>query len=248
MDSKISEAAALLASAWQTGIRLDSLPPSVRPASLDESHAIQRATADRLGEKTVGWKAGIDRPIRAPVFASRLFKSPARIPARRMLRRMIEGEVAFVFDRDMPPASRDYTRNEVAACVSACVTIEVVDSRFKDQAVQPELDRIADLIGNSALVYSEPVTTWQNLALDKIHVTLTIDGKTIVDQPGGHGTGDPLHACVLFVNGLRTSTGVSKGQIATMGTYTGAPVMEIGSTAVVTFAGLGSAQVTFAPE
>jgi hypothetical protein len=30
-----------------------------------------------------------------------------------------------------------------------------------------------------------------------------------------------------------------------MGTYTGAPVMDIGSTAVVEFEGLGSAAVTF---
>jgi 2-keto-4-pentenoate hydratase len=145
----------------------------------------------------------------------------------------------------MPPSPRDYTRDEVAAHVSACVAIEIVDSRFNDQAAQPELDRIADLFGNSALVFSEPISDWQKLPLDKIHVSLTIDGKTIVDQNGGHGSGDPLHAVVLLVNGLRTSTGVASGQVVTTGTYTGAPAMGIGSTAIVTFENLGSAEVTF---
>jgi 2-keto-4-pentenoate hydratase len=69
----------------------------------------------------------------------------------------------------------------------------------------------------------------------------------VVDQRGGHGSGDPLHACVLFVNALRPSTGVAAGTVVTTGTYTGAPVLPVGSTAAVTIEGLGSAEVTFIP-
>jgi 2-keto-4-pentenoate hydratase len=247
VNARVAEAATLLAGAWRSNARLVSLPPSARPATLDEAHAIQGETARLLGEKIAGWKVGVARPVRGAVLASRLLPSPATLHAAAMLRRLIEGEVAFVFNRVLAPRDRDYGRDEVADAVSACVAIEVVDSRYQDQAAQPELDRIADFFGNSALVCGQPVRDWQKLPFATVHVSLTIDGKPVVDQRGGHGSGDPLHACVLFVNALRLSTGVAAGTVVTTGTYTGAPMLPVGSTAVVTIEGLGSAEVTFIP-
>jgi len=247
VSGKVSQAANLLASAWRSNTRLVSLPPSAQPTTLDEAHAIQDETARLLGETIRGWKAGVTRPLRGGVLASRLLPSPARLSAAHMHRRLVEGEVAFVLDSALPARDREYTRDEVAAAVSACVAIEVVDSRFEDQAAQPELDRVADLFGNSALVYGPPLRAWRDLPLATVHVSLTIDGKTIVDRNGGHGSGDPLNACVLLVNALRTAGGIARGTIVTTGTYTGAPVMAVGSTAVMTIEGLGSAQVTFTP-
>jgi 2-keto-4-pentenoate hydratase len=248
MNDRTRQAASLLASAWRSNIRLKSLPPPAQPTTLDEAHAVQEEYARLLGEKIAAWKVGVSRPVRGGVLASRLLPSPARIDARHMLRRIVEGEVAFIFDRALSAREREYTTEEVAAAVSACVAIEVVDSRYADQAALPELDRIADFFGNSALVCGPKVANWRDLSLATLRVTLTIDGKSVVDQRGGHGTGDPLHACLLLVNALRSSSGVAAGTVVTTGTYTGAPVMPVGSTAVVTFEGLGSAQVTFTPQ
>ncbi|HVZ14973.1 MAG TPA: fumarylacetoacetate hydrolase family protein [Bauldia sp.] len=246
-NANVEEAARLLSAAWRSGVRLVSLPPSAKPATLDEAHAIQLETARLLGEKIGGWKVGVARPVRGAVLASRLLPSPAKLHAATMLRRLVEGEVAFIFDRPLPARGHDYSRNEVADAVSACVAIEVVDSRYQDQAAEPELDRIADFFGNSALVLGPPVHDWRSLPFATIHVSLSIDGKALIDQRGGHGSGDPLQACVLFVNAMRLGAGVPAGTAVTTGTYTGAPMLPVGSTAEVVIEGLGSAQVTFVP-
>jgi 2-keto-4-pentenoate hydratase len=217
MRERIEEAATLIATAWRTHVRLAGLPPSAAPTSIEEAHAIQDAVAAKLGQSAGGWKAGVTQPIRGMVLASRLLPGPARISATLMRRRVVEGEVAFVFNADMPPSPHDYARDAVAEHVTACAAIEIVDSRYEDMTKVFELERIADLFGNSALV----------------------------DRAGGHPSGDPLNACVLLVNDLRRSTGVRRGQIVTTGTYTGAPVLAIGSTATVEFDGLGSTAVTF---
>jgi 2-keto-4-pentenoate hydratase len=245
MHDRIEEAATLIATAWRTHVRLAGLPPSAAPTSIEEAHAIQDAVAAKLGQSAGGWKAGVTQPIRGMVLASRLLPGPARISATLMRRRVVEGEVAFVFDADMPPSPHDYARDAVAEHVTACAAIEIVDSRYEDMTKVSELDRIADLFGNSALVYGPPAPDWRSLDLAKIHVRLMFDGEAIVDRAGGHPSGDPLNACVLLVNDLRRSTGVRRGQIVTTGTYTGAPVLAIGSTATVAFDGLGSTAVTF---
>jgi 2-keto-4-pentenoate hydratase len=242
---RIDAVAALLAEVWRTHKRLEALPAAIRPQTLDEAHAVQDATLSRLGETAGGWKAGVDRPIRGAVPASRLLKSPASLQATHMHRRVVEGELAFLLRHDMPPAARDYTRDEVAEAVSLCAAIEVVDSRYENQAAQPELDRTADLLGNGALVCGEPLHDWRRLDLATIPVHLTIADHPIVDRRGGHATGDPLHACVLLVNALRRSGGLTAGQAVTAGTYTGAPVMAVGSEAVVAFDGVGGAAVRF---
>jgi 2-keto-4-pentenoate hydratase len=242
---RVEAAATLLADAWRTHKRLEALPEAVRPLTLEEAHAVQDATLEKLGEAAGGWKAGVNRPIRGAVMASRLLASPASLSTALMLRRVVEGEIAFRFNRDLPPADRDYTREEVAAAVSLCPAIEVVDSRYEDQASRPELERVADLFGNSALVCGEPIDDWQRLDLANIHVRLLIDGVPAIDRRGGHATGDPLHACVLLVNDLRRSSGVRAGQVVTAGTYTGAPSMMPGSEAVVEFEGVGRAAVRF---
>jgi len=246
-SARVDHAAVLLANAWRSNVRLESLPPFARPATIDEAHAIQDAMARLLGETIAGWKVGVSRPIRGAVLASRLLSSPAVLHAAKMIRRVVEGEVAFVFHRALPPREHDYDREEVAEAVSACAAIEVVDSRYENQAEQPEFDRIADFFGNSALVLGPQVREWRHRPFATVHVSLTIDGHSIVDRQGGHASGDPLHACVLFVNAMRVSAGVPAGMAVTTGTYTGAPALPIGSTAVVAIDGLGQAQVSFIP-
>ena len=78
-------------------------------------------------------------------------------------------------------------------------------------------------------------------------MTLVVNGETVLDQTGGHATGDPLGVAVALVNMLRDQGGVRAGQWVTCGSYTGLRYLKPGDVCVVRFEGLGQAEVTFVP-
>lgn len=244
----IGRAASLFVAARRGGRLLDVLPASAKPATAADAHAIQEATAAALGDAVGGWKvsAPIDgQLVRGAILRSLIFDSPARVPATRVPMLGVEAEIAFRFDRDMPPAMRDYTYAEVAAAVTAFPAIEVVATRFSDYAGTPLLDRAADFVSNGAFVRGPARPDWRDFDLAKAEVALIIGGKQIVKRIGGHAAGDPLLPAVALVNDLRAGAGVKAGQIMTTGTYTGLNFAKPGQAVVAAFTGFGAAEVQF---
>jgi 2-keto-4-pentenoate hydratase len=244
----ITEAVKILYEARRRGPALDAFPDSCRPMALSEAHAIQTATALRLGETVGGWKVGATPDggvARGALLRSRMYASGAHIPAGTTLLLGIEAEIAFRFERDMPPRGRAYTYDEVADAVSALPAIEIVDSRFRNYPNAPLLDRIADCMSNGAFVHGSAEPRWRTFDLAQADVELTFDANTIVRRTGGHPTKDPLLPAVALVNDLRVEAGIVAGQIVTTGTYTGINYAKPGQTVVATFHGFGSLRVTF---
>ena len=244
----IGQAASLFVAARRTGRLISALLAGVKPANAADAHAIQEATAAALGEKIAGWKVGVPTDgqlLRGALLRSLIFDNPARISAKLAPMLGVEAEIAFRFDRDLPPAKRDYTYDEIAAAVTAFPAIEVVATRFADYAATPILDRAADCVSNGAFVRGIPVADWRRHDLSKIAVTLTIGGKEIVRRMGGHGAGDPLLPAVALVNVFRHGAGVKAGQVMTTGTYTGLNFAKPEQTVVAAFTGFGSAEVRF---
>jgi 2-keto-4-pentenoate hydratase len=243
--SSREDVARTLAQAWIDKAPIARLPEDLRPSTDEEAQAIQEAMIGMIGKDVGGWKIGAKRPIRGAMFASTITTSPAAMPASEQHLRAIEGEVAFIFPEGLPPRTTDYTREEVAAAALACAAIEIVDSRYRDFPDVSDLEKLADLLSNGGFVQGPGIRDWQHLDFSRIAVELVVDGATVLQRQGGHATGDPLHACVMFVNAMRKGTGVAAGSVVTAGTYTGMPRLAPGSTAIVRFAGLGEAQLTF---
>ncbi len=245
-EQEIADAAQLLVKARRGGSLVAELP--VKPSSVAEAHAIQDAVARLLGEPVGAFKAAAppnDEPTRGLIYARTIHPSPARIPAAEVPLCGVEAEVAFRFRRDLPARSEPYSRDEVAREVDACAAIEVITSRFQDQAARGTLEKLADCVSNGAFVYTEPRSDWRQLDLPGIHVTLSVNGKSQVDQTGGHPTNDPLGTAVALANMLRGGVGVRAGQFVTCGSYTGMRFLKPGDTCTVGFDGLGTAEVTF---
>ena len=248
--SLIDRAAALLVGARRNGTLPDGLPADATPASVAEAHAIQDAVTAGLGKPVGAYKAmapAHGEPTRGVIYADTIHASPARVPAAAVPQCGVEGEVAFVFRRDLPPRAAPYSRDEVAGAVDACAAIELVSSRYRNSDAASNLQKLADSISNAAFVHASPAADWRNLELGKLKVTLTVNGAPMLEQVGGHATGDPLGIAVVLANMMREQGGVRAGQFVTCGTYTGLRYLKPGDVCGVRFEGLGAAEVTFVP-
>lgn len=250
----IEQAADLLVQARRTMQPIGNLPEACRPASVAEAHAIQDATTVALGKTVGAFKANTPadgEPNRGVIYQDTIHPSPARMSAAVVPACGVEGEVAFVFRRDVPPRPRAYTRDEVSAVVDPLPAIEVVDSRFGSRALDrsavSNLEVLADSIANGGFVHGAPVGDWRALQLGRLKVRLSVNGETVVEQEGGHPTGDPLATAVALVNMMRDTTGVRAGQFVTCGSWTGLRFLKPGDVCRVSFEGLGDAEVTFVP-
>ncbi len=243
---QIEQAAKLLVQARRSMQPIDGLPDALRPANVTDAHAIQDATTAGLGKPVGAFKAMAPanaEATRGVIYADTVLASPARIPAAQVPECGVEGEVAFVFQRDLPARGTPYSRDEVAAAVDACAAIEVVTSRYRDSNKASNLEKLADSISNGGFVYAQPNADWRGLELGNLQVVLTVNGTPVLEKVGGHPTGDPLGVAVALVNMI--PGGVRAGQFVTCGSLTGLRYLKPGDVCGVTFGGLGAASVTF---
>jgi 2-keto-4-pentenoate hydratase len=249
MDTQqIAGAADLLVKARRGGPLPTDLPADMRPSSVADAHAIQDAVTAALGKSVGAFKANAPanaEPTRGVIYADTVHGSPARIPAAEVPQCGVEGEVAFVFRRDLPARAAPYTPDEVAAAVDACAAIEVVTSRYRNSDTVTTLEKLADCISNGAFVHGAALGDWRGLELGKLKVTLTVNGAPVLEQVGGHPTGDPLGVAVVLVNLMRVAGGVRAGQFVTCGSCTGLRYLKPGDVCGVSFEGLGAAVVAF---
>ena len=268
--TRIAEAAALLVAAREKRSRIGLLPEACRPRTVADAHAIQDAVTAMLGVAVGAFKANlppvgdptraagdpstsraVDTPrtiasgVRAPIYAPAIHASPARMSAMETPQCGVEGEIAFRFRRDLPWRPTPYTRDDIAAAIDACAAIEVVTSRFADPDAASPLEKLADGINNGAFVHGAPIKAWQELELGKLKVTLTVNGSTVLEQVGGHPTGDPLGIAVTLVEMMRGAGGVKAGQMVTCGSCTGLRYLKPGDVCGVRFEGLGAVEVMF---
>ena len=242
---KMDTAVDALVGARRTGTRIASLPS--HPADLAEALALQDAVIAKLGERVAGWKVAIAKDggvMRGVIIGSRMLRSPAALPAADVPLLGVEAEIAFLFDRALPPRGNDYSAEEVKGAVTALVGIEIVASRFQDYANTPLHDRTADCMSNGAFIVGTHRPDWRQFDLSALQATLRLNGEIAVQKTGEHVAGDPIRPAVALVNALRKTTGVAVGQIITTGTYTGLHFAKPGDAISVEFSGFGTAEVT----
>jgi 2-keto-4-pentenoate hydratase len=219
---QMDQAAGALAAA-RTGQPIAGLPEAARPQSEADSYAIQEAVLHRLGERIGGYKVGFSpegRIFCAPIYASAVHPSPARLPARGFHVIGIECEIGFRLNQLLPARPQPYSRDEVLAVASLHPTIEIVDSRYQDFRSLDRLQVLADNFSNGALVYGAVASGWQGMDLAHPPISVTADGKPFADCTGLRA-GEPVGLLVDLVNHLARQKGVAAGTFVTTGTHTG---------------------------
>ena len=244
---QIEQAADALAAA-RTGPAIPGLPEAVRPQSEADSYAIQDAVIRRLGERVGGWKVGFSPEggiFCAPIYASKVHASPARLPASGFHVIGIECEIGFRVNQAFGPSDRPYGRDEVLSASSLHPTIEVVDSRYQDFRSLDRLQVLADNFSNGALVYGAAGSNWQGMDLVHPPIDVTADGRKLAECTGLRA-GDPITLLVELVNFVANRRGgFTAGTFVTTGTHTGLVFTEPGAHIRADYGPLGIVEVSF---
>jgi 2-keto-4-pentenoate hydratase len=243
----VTRAAALLAAA-RSGPLADRLPAELRPRTAAEAYAIQSAVVARLGEAIAGWKVAAMPGFgfcKAILMRSRVFADGAAVPARLMPMLGIEAEIAFRIDKALLPREAPYTRDEVAAAVTAFPAIEVIDTRFRDYDAIPPIERAADFMSNGGFVAGPDRADWRKFDLPRLEAAVIVNGAVAIRKVGGHAAGDALIPAIDLANDLRAAGGLPAGMVVTTGTFTGITLVKPGDRVEVAFTGFGSVSVRF---
>ncbi len=245
----VDEVALLLVRARKTGERLDALPPRLKLKNFADSRAVMAAVDGLIGDRIVGTKIAAKpgtEVVYAPLHASRIFTSPARVPINLAPSCFMECEISFRLTRDLPARSEPYANEEVFDALEACAAFELVDSRFRDLKAAMEAapyEFYADHIANGAMVFGAFRNDWRKFDFTKSRVAMKQGSRTIVEKTGGHPTGNPAIPAVVLAN-LRRSTGLKAGTVVVTGSFTGYHPVAANEPVIGEFEGFGTMEAT----
>jgi 2-keto-4-pentenoate hydratase len=252
-DDQIRSAADMLVSAREGRLALAGLPAELTPENTGDIQRIIDAVSRRIDRPIGGWKTytvykPMNPPFHAPIYD--VFPSGAEIPAGISPARLIEPEIMFRLDRDLPARDQNYRIDEVMDSVTGVVGFEVIGSRFgASGGGQGSLyGSLSDHIANGCIVVGDAVPHWREVAFEDVRLRLTEDERELVSVVGCHPFDNPFLPVVVGVNRLRRHRGVKAGDIIVTNSSTSFFAVDPGTVIRATYEGLGEVSATFAPS
>ena len=258
-DDQIDSAADILVGLREGRVVASGLPAEVTPDNTADIQRIIDAVSARVERPIRGWKSyTLYKPMNPPFFAPiyDVFQSGAEIPAHISPMRLIEPEIMFRVDRDMPPRDHQYEVPEVMDCVTAVAGFEVIGSRFRTAEPSQGAANVngtgslhgslSDHIANGCVVVGDEIRNWRTIAFEDVGLRLTEGDRELVSVIGCHPFDNPFLPVVVGVNRLRRRTGVKAGEIIVTNSSTSFVPVATGAPIRATYEGLGSVTATFA--
>lgn len=256
VPSAVNELAEELAIARRLGRLVDPSKVGAMPADLTGAYEIQKRAADLRGDAIVAYKIGLTskkaqqamglaEPIAGRLAPSDLRASPALIEVGAHLR-IVEAEIVFQMERELPAGAGPFSEAEVAACIGgAFAGIEICNSRFPDEG--ETLERIvADNSNADLLVIGERLQGWSVEALADLPVRLIGGRREDVIGSTANVLGNPLKALTWLANWLASSgEGLRPGHLVASGSCTGMTEIEYDDEIVAAFGSMGRASMKF---
>lgn len=232
--------------------RLAQSTPAVELPDPEAAYAVQAGVARACGwfdGPPRHWKSG--GPSRAamqqhaPLPPAGVWASPATARDWPFAMRGIEAEIAFRLREDVD-AQRAATLDQhtAAALVDAmCVSIEIVDSRWREALDAPLLTKLADLQSHGALVLGawQPYVArdWSQQAC-----TVAIGTQGPREFRGTHPMQEPTYVLPAWLrHATREGAVVAAGTVVTTGSWCGIIPAQAGEHVRVSYPGIGEASV-----
>ncbi|RSL29468.1 4-oxalocrotonate decarboxylase [Salibacterium salarium] len=220
--------------------------------SVEEAYAIQETLVDtkrKQGKSVVGPKMGltskakmqqmnVEEPIYGYIFDDMVVSGDS-ISMSSFIHPKAEAEVAFILGEDIegPGISGAQVLGATKYVVPA---LEIIDSRYENfNFTLPDV--IADNASSSAVVFGTTVKKPEELELDVIGTTLSINGEIKDLGAGAAVLGHPANSVAMLANMLhRKGQKLEAGQIILTGGITGAVPVSVGDYVEASLDGLHS--------
>lgn len=225
-----SAPARLILDAWRDGQYMASLPPDLKPVSLDEGYQAQDKLFDFSGGIRAGWKlgvgspaamraAGLERPLVGQLELARLHPSGVQLQVPLGVSVTIECEVAFIMGRDVSPQPGQVP--DAADIRATAITFEVVRSRFVDRKAVGWPTFTADNVGFEALVVGEAICDGMDESLIRAlpkSVVVHLDGAPKAEGLFGDPATDPFNSLTaLYQHAAERGYTLKEGEIISTG-------------------------------
>ena len=258
-DDQVQSAADILVGLREGRVVASGLPAEVTPDNTADIQRIIDAVSERIERPIRGWKSytlykPMNPPFCAPIYD--VFPNGAEIPSHISPTRLIEPEIMFRVDRDMPAREAHYEVAEIMDSVTAVVGFEVIGSRFRASEPSPGSPKIngagslhgslSDHIANGCVVVGDEVRDWQDVAFEDVALRLTEGDRELVSVIGCHPFDNPFLPVVVGINRLRRRKGARAGEIIVTNSSTSFFPVAAGSRIRATYEGVGSVNATFA--
>jgi 2-keto-4-pentenoate hydratase len=253
MTSPVQTVAQALLAAHRDHTPADAAPLEALLERPEDAYAVQDAVAQAAGWFADGfpryWKSG--GPSRsavlthAPLPPQHVWPSPAAARGTHFNLRLIEAEVALRLARDVTPQDAQALNPDVAGAWvdGMTVSIEIVDSRWRQARTAGNLLKLADLQSHGALVLGE----WQPFARRDWaaqQCVVTIGAAPPQSFRGTHSLQDPAWLLPTWLrHATRAGATVPKGTVVTTGTWCGLLEAKAGDKVRAVFEGIGEAEI-----
>jgi 2-keto-4-pentenoate hydratase len=254
MNDTLDPTAQALVQARRSGMPAAAVVPADAAAAYAAQHAVARALGwfdDRGAPRH--WKSG--GPSRdatlthAPLPPAGVWNSPADTGTLALQLRAVEAEVALRISRDVDAALAARLDHRAAAELvdAMTVSIEFVDSRWREGLDAPPLAKLADLQSHGALVLGRWVPFDAARDWRAQRCTVTIGAQAPREFVGSHPLGTPTFVLPAWLrHATRDGAVLRAGSVVTTGTWCGVLHAQAGETVRVAFDGIGDAELRFA--
>ncbi|MGE5450531.1 MAG: 2-keto-4-pentenoate hydratase [Acidobacteriota bacterium] len=225
-STAVQQAAVELAARRRAGRTGPALAPACRPTDLRDALAIQREVSAHMADPIGGWKCGTpasERIVVAPLYRGTV-SSDADAPVWSSQGQVrVEPELAFVLGRDLPARAQPFAAEEVESAIARVhLALELIGSRYDDQAELTFADRLADGLVNQGLWLGPTVPWTQARQARRFAIQWSAGQGAPTLLQGQHPDDDPLAPLHWLVEHLRqTGQGMQAGQVVITGSYAG---------------------------
>jgi len=225
--------------------------------ALEDAYRIQRGVyAEVFGGAPSGYKVSLVAPEHRAAFnateptfgrlaATQLVEAPAEIRLASMFRPLVEPELVFLVDADLP---KNASADQIRAHSRVTAGLEIPDSRLAGWYPVPD-QTVSDLVADASfagkVVYSPESVAASDVDLPAVTCRMVKDGVLIGEGVGANVMDDPVNAVTWLSEALaREGLTLNAGAVVSAGTFFYPPVAEAG-TYTASYDGVGEVSVTF---
>jgi 2-keto-4-pentenoate hydratase len=192
-----------------------------------------------LTSKAKQKQMNIGEPIYGALLASRYLAEGETLRVADLIHPKAEPEIALVLGSDLAGPGVTVAQAR-AAVASACVAMEIIDSRFKDYAFT-----LPDCVADNASAARHMISTYRvpvaGLDLRTLGAVFEKNGDVVGTGAGAAVNGDPAIGLAWLANKLAAEgRSIAAGTVVMTGSLTDAVALAPGDVVSVTIARLGS--------